>query len=73
VCAGERERKGRQANYPWAERYDREQKDVFAVQDEASQAIVTILVAQATLARQSCWIGQASEDGSEGMSSRDLR
>jgi adenylate cyclase len=29
----------------WAERYDRELKDVFAVQDEVSQAIVAILVA----------------------------
>jgi adenylate cyclase len=30
----------------WAERYDRELKDVFAVQDEVSRAIVAILVAQ---------------------------
>jgi adenylate cyclase len=30
----------------WAERYDRELKDVFAVQDEVSLAIVAILVAQ---------------------------
>ena len=30
----------------WAERYDRELKDVFAVQDEVSQAIVAVLVAQ---------------------------
>ena len=30
----------------WAERYDRELKDVFAVQDEVSLAIVSILVAQ---------------------------
>src|SRR5262249_16984239 len=30
----------------WAERYDRELKDVFAVQDEVSRAIVTILVTQ---------------------------
>ena len=30
----------------WAERYDRELKDVFAVQDEVSWAIVAILVAQ---------------------------
>ena len=29
----------------WAERYDRELKDVFAVQDEVSRAIVAILVA----------------------------
>ena len=30
----------------WAERYDRELKDVFAVQDEVSRVIVAILVAQ---------------------------
>jgi adenylate cyclase len=30
----------------WAERYDRELKDVFAVQDEVSRAIVAILVAR---------------------------
>jgi adenylate cyclase len=30
----------------WAERYDRELKDVFAVQDEVSRAIVATLVAQ---------------------------
>ena len=30
----------------WGERYDRELKDVFAVQDEVSRAIVAILVAQ---------------------------
>jgi adenylate cyclase len=30
----------------WAERYDRELKDVFAVQDEVSRAVVAILVAQ---------------------------
>ena len=30
----------------WAERYDRELKDVFAVQDEVSRTIVAILVAQ---------------------------
>jgi adenylate cyclase len=30
----------------WAERYDRELKDVFAVQDEVSRSIVAILVAQ---------------------------
>ncbi len=30
----------------WAERYDREVNDVFAVQDEVSRAIVAILVAQ---------------------------
>jgi adenylate cyclase len=30
----------------WAERYDRELKDVFAVQDEVSLAVVAILVAQ---------------------------
>jgi adenylate cyclase len=30
----------------WAERYDRELKDIFAVQDELSRAIVAILVAQ---------------------------
>ena len=30
----------------WAERYDRELKDVFAVQDEVSRAIVAMLVAQ---------------------------
>src|SRR6185369_9951059 len=30
----------------WAERYDRELKDVFAVQDEVSRPIVAILVAQ---------------------------
>jgi adenylate cyclase len=30
----------------WAERYNRELKDVFAVQDEVSRAIVAILVAQ---------------------------
>lgn len=30
----------------WAERYDREVKDVFAVQDDVSRAIVAILVAQ---------------------------
>ncbi len=30
----------------WAERYDRELKDVFAVQDEVSRAIVAVLVAQ---------------------------
>jgi adenylate cyclase len=29
----------------WAERYDRELKDIFAVQDEVSRAIVAILVA----------------------------
>jgi adenylate cyclase len=30
----------------WGERYDRELKDIFAVQDEVSRAIVAILVAQ---------------------------
>jgi adenylate cyclase len=30
----------------WAERYDRELKDVFAVQDEVSRAVIAILVAQ---------------------------
>jgi len=30
----------------WAERYDRELKDLFAVQDEVSRAVVAILVAQ---------------------------
>jgi adenylate cyclase len=30
----------------WAERYDRELRDVFAVQDEVSRAVVAILVAQ---------------------------
>jgi adenylate cyclase len=30
----------------WAERYDRELKDIFAVQDELSRAIVAVLVAQ---------------------------
>jgi adenylate cyclase len=30
----------------WAERYDRELKDVFAVQDEVSRTIVAILVAR---------------------------
>jgi adenylate cyclase len=34
----------------WAERYDRELKDVFAVQDEVSLAIVAILVAQVSKA-----------------------
>ena len=34
----------------WAERYDRELKDVFAVQDEVSRAIVAILVAHVSKA-----------------------
>ena len=34
----------------WAERYDRELKDVFAVQDEVSRGIVAILVAQVSKA-----------------------
>lgn len=33
------------ATHHWAERYDRELKDIFAVQDELARAIATILVA----------------------------
>ena len=50
--AGDRVRIGAQlidavtGAHRWAERYDRELKDVFAVQDEVSLAIVAILVAQ---------------------------
>jgi adenylate cyclase len=33
------------ANHHWAERYDRELKDIFALQDELARAIATILVA----------------------------
>jgi adenylate cyclase len=49
--AGDRVRIGAQlidavtGAHRWAERYDRELKDVFAVQDEVSRAIVAILVA----------------------------
>jgi adenylate cyclase len=35
----------RTAAHHWAERYDRELKDIFAVQDELARAIATILVA----------------------------
>jgi len=51
-CAGDRIRISAQlidavtGAHRWGERYDRELKDVFAVQDEVSRAIVAILVAQ---------------------------
>jgi adenylate cyclase len=51
-CAGDRVRISAQlidavtGAHRWAERYDRDLKDVFAVQDEVSRAIVAILVAQ---------------------------
>jgi adenylate cyclase len=50
--AGDRVRIGAQlidaatGGHCWAERYDRELKDVFAVQDDVSRAIVAILVAR---------------------------
>jgi adenylate cyclase len=50
-CAGDRIRISAQlidavtGAHRWAERYDRELRDVFAVQDEVSRAIVAILVA----------------------------
>jgi adenylate cyclase len=45
----------------WAERYDRELKDVFAVQDEVSRAIVAILVAHVNKAEIERTINKAPE------------
>jgi len=45
----------------WAERYDRELKDVFAVQDDVSRAIVAILVAHVNKAEIERTINKAPE------------
>jgi adenylate cyclase len=51
-------------NHIWAERYDREMKDIFALQDEITQTIVTVL----PLRLQSALVERARKKPSESMS-----
>ena len=41
---------GESGNHIWAERYDRELEDIFAVQDEVTQAIVSVLLGRVEMA-----------------------
>ena len=46
----------------WAERYDRELKDVFAVQDEVARAIASVLVAHVNKAEAARSLNQPPRD-----------
>ena len=49
-------------NHLWAERYDRELKDIFAIQDEITMKIVTALEVKLTYGEQARYLGERVEN-----------
>ena len=49
-------------NHLWAERYDRDLKDIFALQDEITLKVITALQVKLTSGEQACVIGKGTQN-----------